>query len=259
MNYKLVCLLGAAALLFAQTGTCAWHKDKQTKKQKQKQEPKSSDCKTGPRGKRGPAGPQGPRGLQGFAGATGATGIGGGATGATGATGLTGATGSTGVTGVTGVTGATGATGIAGIVTSYASYLVTESVATTVSANKNFIFTESLEAATEPRAVGTVGSAISYDRSTGLFTINTTGTYFIEYAVYAMDISGSNSHALVSLEINGTKLQGGPVYSSSPTYMQGVILNLNAMDTIALTNNGPSDIQLPHFTPGASINIIQLQ
>ena len=156
-----------------------------------------NDC-TGPTGPRGATGPTGPTGMTGATGATGATGMQGptgptGATGATGATGMqgptgptgaigmqgptgpTGATGATGATGMQGPTGPTGATGATGATgpsggSFNAAAMVHDETNTVVPINE----------AIKP-SITNLSNGITYDPTTGEFTVPQTGQYLINW------------------------------------------------------------------------------
>ena len=123
---------------------------------------------TGPTGATGATGMQGPTGPTGATGATGATGIQG-PTGPTGATGATGATGMQGPTGPTGATGATGATGPSGG-SFNAAAMVHDETNTVVPINE----------AIKP-SITNLSNGITYDPTTGEFTVPQTGQYLINW------------------------------------------------------------------------------
>ena len=123
-----------------------------------------NDC-TGPTGPRGATGPTGPTGMTGATGATGMQGP----TGPTGATGATGATGMQGPTGPTGATGATGATGPSGG-SFNAAAMVHDETNTVVPINE----------AIKP-SITNLSNGITYDPTTGEFTVPQTGQYLINW------------------------------------------------------------------------------
>ena len=126
---------------------------------------------TGATGITGPTGPTGATGITGPTGPTGATGITGptGPTGATGITGPTGPTGATGITGPTGPTGATGPTGPAG--GNFNSFAMVHD-----ESNSAVPMTESVKF-----NVPNLLNEITYDATTGEFSIPTAGEYMVHW------------------------------------------------------------------------------
>ena len=127
-------------------------------------------CKTGPTGPTGPrgpigyTGPTGPMGPQGYGGPTGPTGPC-----CTGPTGPTGATGITGPTGPTGATGITGPTGPAG--GNFNSFAMVHD-----ESNSAVPMTESVKF-----NVPNLLNEITYDATTGEFSIPTAGEYMVHW------------------------------------------------------------------------------
>ncbi len=159
-----------------------------------------NDC-TGPTGPRGATGPTGPTGMTGATGATGATGMQGptGPTGATGATGMqgptgptgaTGATGATGMQGPTGPTGATGATGATGMQGPTGPTGATGATGATGPSGGSFnaaamVHDETntvvpINEAIKP-SITNLSNGITYDPTTGEFTVPQTGQYLINW------------------------------------------------------------------------------
>ena len=141
---------------------------------------------TGPTGATGITGPTGPTGATGITGPTGPTGATGitGPTGPTGATGITGPTGPTGATGITGPTGPTGATGITGPTGP------TGATGPTGPAGGNFnsfamVHDESNSAVPMTESVKfnvpNLLNEITYDATTGEFSIPTAGEYMVHW------------------------------------------------------------------------------
>ena len=129
---------------------------------------------TGPQGLTGPTGATGPQGLTGPTGATGPQGLTG-PTGATGPQGLTGPTGATGPQGLTGPTGATGPTGPAGATgptgSNFNSFAMVHD-----ESNSGIPVTEAVKF-----NIPNLLSEITYDPSTGEFTVPTAGQYMIHW------------------------------------------------------------------------------
>ena len=150
---------------------------------------------TGPKGPTGPQGPMGPQGIQGPTGAMGATGPTGiqgptGPTGATGPTGIQGPTGPTGATGPTGIQGPTGPTGATGPTGIQGPTGPTGATGPTGPAGTNFnsfamVHDESNSAVPITEAVKfnvpNLLNEITYDPTTGEFTVPTAGEYIIHW------------------------------------------------------------------------------
>lgn len=180
--------------------------------------PTGSIGPSGPTGATGPTGSTGPRGPRGIAGATGPIGIGiTGPTGHIGSRGLTGFTGPTGPTGLTGPTGVTGPTG--SVINSYIynQYLTYNSGVTVASDTPIPI----------PN-VRSLGSSISFDSTTNIFTINEVGTYLFIWHVLAVPTSSTDTGVLISLSSpDGAidyALSGNSIATSSST-----VTNSNAL------------------------------
>ena len=157
----------------------------------------------GPIGATGPTGPQGvqgPQGIQGVTGAIGPTGPTGptgpigpqGVAGEVGPTGPTGPQGEIGPTGPQGEIGPTGPTGPAGTTASFGSYFNT--AAQTLN-NQSF-----------PLNGGNAESNMSIDPTTGIVSLTNSGTYKIDYGVYAE--TGATETDRVALFLNGSQVDG---------------------------------------------------
>ena len=167
----------------------------------------------------GPTGPTGPTGR----------------TGPTGPTGPTGRTGPTGPTGQNGQNGATGPTGPTG--PSFNSYL--NGVITTnkisIAVGSTIIYDN----------VNIVGSDINYNSSTGIFTINTTGVYVIDWKMAVTPNPGT-----VSIEIDLVTSLHGRVGGISITATNPLITGSNliyaatAGETFRFINNSDGPISI---------------
>lgn len=205
---------------------------------------------TGDIGPTGPIGATGPTGL-GTTGATGATGATGptglGTTGATGPTGLgtTGATGATGPTGPTGTTGATGPMGATG--------------ATGTAELSEFAYIYNLDAQVVPIEAdvifdtnGVLSPGITHAPGTSTITVNTAGTYKINYSVSGVE---PNQFALF---VDGLEA-AGTVYGSGAGTQQNVgqvILALTAGDVLTLRNHSSAAaVTLQTLAGGTQSNV----
>jgi hypothetical protein len=201
---------------------------------------------TGPTGLDGVTGVTGPTGLDGVTGATGPTGLDG-LTGATGPTGLTGATGVTGPTGLTGVTGLTGATGTAVTATSLNAVDTGGSVYAVVLGGTNITL-----------PTQNSGGGITANAGNTVFTVPTTGRYYITYQV------NITAALLVStrLVINGA---GNLASTIAPvvgltSFNNDVIVTLNAGSTISLQFFGLIGLAtLIAGGAGATLTIIRVE
>ena len=146
---------------------------------------------TGATGPQGPTGPTGPTGPQGYMGATGPTGPQG-PTGPTGATGLQGPTGPTGATGLQGPTGPTGATGPAG--SNFNSFAMVHD-----ESNSGIPITEAVKF-----NVPNLLNEITYDPTTGEFTVPTAGEYMIHWWINVRnkDKSGTCGPRVLGIEFH---------------------------------------------------------
>ena len=162
---------------------------------------------TGPTGEAGDAGAQGPTGPTGptQAGPTGPTGLTG-PTGPTGADGSTGSTGPTtgGPTGPTGSTGPTGPTGAAGGGTPNLFYAYKTS---------QQVLTSSYADVTGWAAAPYDDSAYSFNTTTGILTINTTGIYLIGMSILFNLETGTRVHHYAQIQHDPL---GGGSYAEVP-------------------------------------------
>lgn len=192
----------------------------------------------------GPTGPTGIQGIQGIDGDVGPIGP----TGATGETGPTGPTGSVGPTGPVGPTGAEGNTGPTGPTAvfsqGYANFYKTNGGVTcsTISGvgfdSQDMSFTNSI--------------VTSSGASDTIFTINTTGIYYIQYGLYS---TTSNGNLVYLLDVNGSTLNNAALagHTTNPYVQCGVIHSFNAGDQIqvmanaSVLNNPPSTGAISSF------------
>ncbi|MGG1216671.1 collagen-like protein [Priestia endophytica] len=201
---------------------------------------------TGPTGLDGVTGATGPTGLDGVTGATGPTGLDG-VTGATGPTGLDGVTGATGPTGLTGFTGSTGATGTAVTATSLNAVDTGGSVYAVVLGGTNIAL-----------PTQNIGGGITANAGNTVFTVPTTGRYYITYQV------NITAALLVStrLVINGA---GNLASTIAPvvgltSFNNDVIVPLNAGSTISLQFFGLIGLAtLIAGGAGATLTIIRVE
>ena len=163
------------------------------------QGPRGPQGLPGPAGATGPQGPQGPIGLtgatgpQGPAGATGATGPAGpqGETGPQGPQGIQGETGPVGPQGPQGEVGPQGPAGPPGTTASFGSFYTDTTQTVT---NDSFPLTTTLSS-----------SNMTLDPTTGVITLTNSGTYLVEYGVYATDATATDT---VSIFLNGAEVAG---------------------------------------------------
>jgi hypothetical protein len=169
----------------------------------------SSCCHPGPRGPRGFSGHRGKPGGRGAIGVTGATG-------ATGATGVTGAKGATGATGSRGATGATGAIAPPDAL-SY--YVINPTTPILVESEQPIIFPNP---SGSPTTIGgTESTSITYNTSTGVFTVNEDGTYEITYSVLVADTPGAQSFFNIALFVEPTPT---PIMGSNMNVGHGILI-----------------------------------
>ena len=181
----------------------------------------------GPTGSTGATGPQGIQGPTGPTGPTGSTGI----TGVTGPTGSTGPQGIQGPTGPTGPTGATGATGPTGPEGNLLGLQVTYETAGSVEVDDGdpIVFNNIL----------TNNSTITYDNTTGIFSITEEGTYYISWNL-AVDGAASSPYIQLDLEFSNSQ-----VISISSTIVNQIasnsafieVLSTDLPLTFSLVNN----------------------
>ena len=228
-----------------------------------------NDC-TGPTGPKGPTGPTGATGMQGPTGPTGATGATGmqgptGPTGATGATGMqgptgpTGATGATGLQGPTGPTGATGATGPSGG-SFNAAAMVHDETNTVVPINE----------AIKP-AITNLSNGITYDPTTGEFTVPQTGQYLINWWFNARSKNTNTECEPVALGIELHQTYPGfSLIAHSSTHNRlsccdtgtisgNALFAANANDKFRFVNTSQTDFQLiPNDRYSASFSVTRI-
>ena len=188
----------------------------------------------GPQGIPGPVGPQGPQGIPGPTGATGATGPQGpqGEVGPQGPQGLTGATGPQGPQGEVGPQGPAGTA----VLASYGSFFTDTTQTVT---NSSF-----------PLTTTSSSNNITLDTTTGIATLANAGTYKVDYGVFAIDASGTDT---VSIFLNGTEVAGTQRTIENNTMTTGTsiidvptansTLNIQINSTEALTFTDPSGIE----------------
>ena len=213
---------------------------------------------TGPTGATGATGMQGPTGPTGATGATGATGIQG-PTGPTGATGATGATGMQGPTGPTGATGATGATGPSGG-SFNAAAMVHDETNTVVPINE----------AIKP-SITNLSNGITYDPTTGEFTVPQTGQYLINWWFNARSKNTNTECEPVALGIELHQTYPGfNLIAHSSTHNRlsccdtgtisgNALFAANANDKFRFVNTSNTDFQLvPNDRYSASFSITRI-
>ncbi len=213
---------------------------------------------TGPTGATGATGMQGPTGPTGATGATGATGMQG-PTGPTGATGATGATGMQGPTGPTGATGATGATGPSGG-SFNAAAMVHDETNTVVPINE----------AIKP-SITNLSNGITYDPTTGEFTVPQTGQYLINWWFNARSKNTNTECEPVALGIELHQTYPGfNLIAHSSTHNRlsccdtgtisgNALFAANANDKFRFVNTSNTDFQLvPNDRYSASFSITRI-
>ena len=216
---------------------------------------------TGMQGPTGPTGPTGATGMQGPTGPTGATGATGmqGPTGPTGATGATGATGMQGPTGPTGATGATGATGPSGG-SFNAAAMVHDETNTVVPINE----------AIKP-SITNLSNGITYDPTTGEFTVPQTGQYLINWWFNARSKNTNTECEPVALGIELHQTYPGfNLIAHSSTHNRlsccdtgtisgNALFAANANDKFRFVNTSNTDFQLvPNDRYSASFSITRI-
>ena len=173
--------------------------------------------------KRGPRGHHGHRGHRGFRGHHGHRGI-------AGAVGAAGAVGSAGSSGSAGSVGATGPTGVAEL-SAYAA-VFTKNTAITLSpvlpvANPNTLIFDTVS----------VVHGISYNNTTGVFTVTQTGDYSITYGAAMITVPLSLAGAL-AIQVNGSTSDGSQLNTLTADQMNSIstIIHLTAGDTFEVVN-----------------------
>ena len=249
-----------------------------------------NDC-TGPTGPRGATGPTGPTGMTGATGATGATGMQGptgptGATGATGATGMqgptgpTGATGATGATGMQGPTGPTGATGATGMQGPTGPTGATGATGATGPSGGSFnaaamVHDETntvvpINEAIKP-SITNLSNGITYDPTTGEFTVPQTGQYLINWWFNARSKNTNTECEPVALGIELHQTYPGfNLIAHSSTHNRlsccdtgtisgNALFAANANDKFRFVNTSNTDFQLvPNDRYSASFSVTRI-
>ena len=249
-----------------------------------------NDC-TGPTGPRGATGPTGPTGMTGATGATGATGMQGptgptGATGATGATGMqgptgpTGATGATGATGMQGPTGPTGATGATGATGMQGPTGPTGATGATGPSGGSFnaaamVHDETntvvpINEAIKP-SITNLSNGITYDPTTGEFTVPQTGQYLINWWFNARSKNTNTECEPVALGIELHQTYPGfNLIAHSSTHNRlsccdtgtisgNALFAANANDKFRFVNTSNTDFQLvPNDRYSASFSVTRI-
>ena len=249
-----------------------------------------NDC-TGPTGPRGATGPTGPTGMTGATGATGATGMQGptGPTGATGATGMqgptgptgaTGATGATGMQGPTGPTGATGATGATGMQGPTGPTGATGATGATGPSGGSFnaaamVHDETntvvpINEAIKP-SITNLSNGITYDPTTGEFTVPQTGQYLINWWFNARSKNTNTECEPVALGIELHQTYPGfNLIAHSSTHNRlsccdtgtisgNALFAANANDKFRFVNTSNTDFQLvPNDRYSASFSVTRI-
>ena len=171
-------------------------------------------------------------------------------TGPTGPTGAQGNTGANGVTGSTGPTGATGATGSAGscILKGLQLQLV-GGKGSTIAVNDTVIFDSAINDQT---------TDISYQPLTGVFTIYTTGNYFVSWWVAS---EGADANNLIQFSIITNAL--GNAAGATPLVTGQVsgtafISVLSTPTALVLRNTSMNNITLSETSAQANIVILQI-
>ena len=220
---------------------------------------------TGPQGIQGeigPAGPVGPQGTQGNTGPTGDTGPQGpaGENGATGTAGATGADGRSayqvavdeGFEGIeeewlAGLVGPTGPAGPAEIFGIQAQLLNSPNI--DIASNSPIIFDTVLEQ---------IGTAISYNETTGVFTISQNGYYLVNWWV-ATDGSDATTGANFSLNVNGAPHSTGASPAVTGQVAGSALIVVNAEPvTVTLTNESGEVMNLEDTFAQANITILAM-
>ncbi len=219
---------------------------------------KGKGCCDGPRGHKGNPGPKGHKGPTGATGATGIDGMPGGpgptgpqgsqgdpnsVTGVTGPIGPTGLDGVAGTNGATGATGPTGATGVAGLSPTGATGAqgVTGPAAALLSLNFAHVFTQGIHIINVGSPIvfdqQTVisGAAISYNSLTGIFTINTTGSYLVLYGANVYSHGDRIAIKQNAVVVTATEISSGQQFNELIT--GSAYMSLTAGDQISLINN----------------------
>ena len=207
-----------------------------------------NDC-TGPTGCTGCTGPKGPTGPTGATGATGATGM-------QGPTGPTGATGATGATGMQGPTGATGPSGGS----FNAAAMVHDETNAVVPVNE----------AIKP-TITNLSNGITYDPTTGEFTVPQTGQYLINWWFNARSKNTNTECEPVALGIELHQTYPGfNLIAHSSTHNRlsccdtgtisgNALFAANANDKFRFVNTSNTDFQLiPNDRYSASFSVTRI-
>lgn len=213
----------------------------------------------GPMGCRGPAGPEGPQGERGPEGPMGMMGVEGpagpeGPQGPQGPKGCPGPEGPQGERGYPGPTGPAGPTGSAGESTLLAG------------AQYNMIYSgvreeNLLVSGTAIKFNNQITGGepyISYNRTTGIFTMMKPGKYVVSFMLYASDIS-SGSKTQVSLLLNGQKIISHDIVENEnkvmPFSFTDIIEVTQANSELAVINEGADILPADFITSPANISI----
>ena len=235
--------------------------------------PPCPTCPTCPTGSTGPTGPTG-IGITGVTGATGPTGPTGisvtGVTGVTGPTGptgigITGATGVTGPTGPTGVgaTGATGVTGPTGPTGATATLIGLQAQAIGASGN---VVNNGQPIPLNIIISNNAAPDISFNIVSSVLTINTLGSYYIDWWVVIDDLGVAATEISFSIQATGGLVVPSTVSSVAPAQSQPTQVSGNAIinvigtpATLQLLNTSGDSIQFPNTTVQGNLSIIKVK
>lgn len=168
-----------------------------------------------------------------------------GPTGATGATGVTGPTGPTGATGATGVTGATGAT------------LALSGIQVELINGTNRLITNTAIIVFDT-ILNNRSSDISYNSSTGLFTLTKTGNYYVSWWV-TTDGSSLSPTVTFALAVNGIPVsQGSSPIVTGQVAGTALITITSTPSTVSLINVSGDTVLLADTPIQANLDIIEL-
>lgn len=163
--------------------------------------------------------------------------------------------GHTGAQGIQGIQGIQGAQGPQGVLNFGGAELIAEGIKVAKNANIKFLTTSSISP-----------SAITYNPSTGAFTLTQPGIYQVSYKVHSSTTTGANS-VVLAFTLGGDLFQIETTKSATITtegngIMSGTFLievtPADVNGTLSLINSGTDDLTLDSAAGASNIVITQL-